>query len=171
MSVLHLHRMLNIHPRTPMNPTYHQQGSWLCCTSGFESLIQYMLCLHSPVEDCHMFCSDAFDHRCRFCYNCPSCSMGPSSHELDRVHCCRNQCGCHFPHIAVPHAGGQDLHRYVSFALYHLRKKHYMPPNLPRMTTCHPQGSSSHCTLVSVCQVLHTMDLQMRVEGCCRVLA
>ncbi len=56
----------------------------------------------------------------------------------DRVHCCRNQWGCHFPHIAVPHAAGQGLHRYVSFASYHLHKKHYMTPNLPRTTTCHP---------------------------------
>lgn len=56
----------------------------------------------------------------------------------DRVHCCRSQCGCHFPHTAVHRVEVQGLHRYVSSALYHLHKKHYKPPNLPRMTTYHP---------------------------------
>lgn len=93
---------------------------WAPVTMNYEEILFVLIAFFiTPIRLCVYYMWNVFTH-------------------WDRVHCCRNQCGCHFPHTAVHHTGGRGLHRYVSFASYRLHKKHYMPPSLPRMTTCHP---------------------------------
>lgn len=165
---VHLHhRKPCTHSSPARDPNYHPLDRCLCCTSGSVCQLQHRLDPHWLVGDCHMSYTCASDLHYTSGYSSPSCSRGPSYHGWDRVRCYRSRCGHRCLHTGAPRTVVRGWHTLGFSDVSLHRTTRCRLPSSPTMSTSHPLGSVSPCTLGSVCPVPRSAGHQMKEGGCC----